>query len=179
MRWKSNERPRIGREASYLASLAQLMAHCDGMVNEVVKLRGLRKSKHTLEMQALQDVLRNHSDEVMGYGRRHGTQRCNELASAAAEMRQAAQHLRTQITQARGVIQVAAEVRALGNIDPASTIVMGWADSSGEAKELRPVSKILEQVYQRGQLNEDNLRAAIYEGDLHTTGGSSSKNLLS
>jgi len=154
------------REASYLASLAQLMAHCDGMVNEVVKLRGLRKSKHTLEVQALRDVLRNHSDEIMAMGDGIARNAAMNMASAASEMRQAAQALRTQIAQARGVIQVAAEMRALGNVDPASTIVMGWADSNGEARDLRPVSKILEQVYQRGTLTEDNLSAAIYEGDL-------------
>ena len=154
------------REASYLASLAQLMAHCDGMVNEVVKLRGLRKSKHQLEIQALREVLRNHSDEIMAMGDGMARNAAMNMASAASEMRQAAQSLRTQITQARGVIQVAAEVRALGKVDLSSTIVMGWADCNGETKELRPVSKILEQVYQRGQLNEDNLRAAIYEGDL-------------
>lgn len=154
------------REASYLASLSQLMSHCDGMVNEIVKLRGLRKSKHALEVQALREVLRNHSDEIMAMGDGIARNAALNMASAASEMRQAAQALRTQIAQARGVIQVAAEVRALGNADPASSIVVGWANSSGEARDLRPVSKILEQVYQRGPLTEDNLRAAIYEGDL-------------
>ena len=156
------------REASYLASLAQLMANCDGMVNEVVKLRGLRKSKHTLEAHALKEILRSHSDEVMAMGDGIARNAAMNLASAASELRQAAQNLRTQITQARGVIQVASEVTALGNVDLASTVVIGWKNGEGETKDLRPVSKILEQVYQRGQLNEDNLRAAIYEGDLPT-----------
>ena len=153
------------REAAYLASLSQLCAACDGLVAEAVKVRGLRKAKHQIEQKSLREVMRAHSDETLATGDAIARSSSLGIVAVTAELRAIAQSVRTQIQQARALIAVSAEARAFGNVDPACTIVMGWTDATGEPHALRPVSRVLEQVYQRGQLTDENLAAAIWEGD--------------
>lgn len=153
------------REAAYIASLSQLCAACDGLVAEAVKIRGLRKAKYQIEQKSLREVLRAHSDETLATG--DGIARTSSLGIVAvtAELRLVAQSVRTQIQQARALIAASSEASAFGNVEPESTIVMGWVDSAGIPHELRPVSKVLEQVYQRGPLTDENIAAAIWQGE--------------
>ena len=153
------------REATYLASLSQLCAACDGLVAEAVKVRGLRKAKHQIEQESLREVLRPHSDETLATGDAIARSSSLGITAVTAELRAVAQSVRTQIQQARALIAASSEVCAFGNAHTSSTIVMGWLDQSGEPRQLRPVAKVLEQVYQRGPLTDENLSAAIWQGD--------------
>ena len=153
------------REAAYLASLSQLCAACDGLVAEAVKVRGLRKAKHQIEQQSLREVMRAHSDETLATGDAIARSSSLGIVAVTAELRATAQTVRTQIQQARALVSASAEARAFGNVDSTCTVVMGLLDGTGEPRALRPVATVLEQVYQRGQLTDENLAAAIWQGD--------------
>ncbi|MGY9050535.1 MAG: hypothetical protein ACKVKF_26820, partial [Rhodobacterales bacterium] len=90
------------------------MSQCDLLVVEAIKIRGLRKAKHQVETQALKEVLRTHANEVLATGEALGRNSALTLASVTSEMRQAAQAVRTQIQQARGLLQASAELRSTG-----------------------------------------------------------------
>ena len=154
------------REATYIASLSQLMAQCDALNTEVLKIRGLRKAKYQVEQQSLKEILRTHSDEALAIGDALGRNSALQIASVASELRQAAQSMRTQIQQSRGLLQAASELRSLGPMPSDATIVMGWQTPDGTHGDVRPVAMVLEHVYQRGQLTDENLSAALWEGPL-------------
>lgn len=152
------------REASYIASITQLCAQCDQLVSEAVKIRGLRKAKHQAETQALKEILRTHADEALGMGDVLARNSAMQIASVTSELRQAAQAMRAQVQQARALLAAAAEWRTVvpKGAPAECEFVMGWR--SGESLEVRPVAQVLEHVYQRGQLTDDTLVAALLEG---------------
>lgn len=152
------------REASYVASITQLCAQCDQLVSEAVKIRGLRKAKHQTETQALKEILRTHADEALGMGDVLARNSAMQIASVTSELRQAAQAMRAQVQQARALLAAAAEWRAVvpKGAPAECEFVMGWR--SGETLEVRPVAQVLQHVYQRGQLTDDTLVAALLEG---------------
>lgn len=153
------------REAAYLAAVSQLIAQSDLLVSEAVKIRGLRKAKAQAEAAALRDIVRKHDDEAMAIGEALGRNSGITIASAASELRQAAQAMRTQAQQARALLSVAAEMRTLGPIPVGTKVVMGVEQSDGQLR-LHEVSTVLEHVLQRGSLSEETLCAALWEGAL-------------
>lgn len=157
------------REASYLASLSQLTAQCDSLVNEAIKVRGLRRAQYELEIKALKEVLRAHSDEGLALGDSIARSSGLAIASAAAEMRQAAQILRTRIQQARALLTAANELRGAGPLPADAEITMGWRRPSqnGQSEGATwSVEQVLKFTYQRGPLNDVNLSSALFEGEL-------------
>jgi hypothetical protein len=154
------------REASYIAGLSQLCSHCDLLVAEATKIRGLRKAKSQAETQALKEILRTHADEALGMGDVLARNGAMQIASVTSELRQSAQVMRTQVQQARALMAAATEwhmtMASAANAPPGLELVMGFR--TGERVEIRPVAQVLEHVYQRGQLNDDNLLAALVDG---------------
>ena len=114
------------REVAYVASITQLVSQCDLLVSEAVKIRGLRKAKFQAEGQALKEVLRNHSNEVLAMGEGLARNSALGMSAVTSELRQAAQGMRAQIQQARALVGAAAELRSLGPMPPNAVIVMGW-----------------------------------------------------
>ena len=161
------------RETSYIASISQLCSQCELLASEAIKIRGLRKSKHQAETQTLKEVLRTHADEALGMGDILARNSAMQMASATSELRQAAQAMRTQVQQARALLSAASEWRtALPETAPAGLeFVMGYRSNEDgkEHLEIRPVSQVLEHVYQRGNLTDDNLMTALLEGPLRET----------
>lgn len=154
------------REATYIAGLSQLMAQCDALNAEVLKIRGLRKAKYQVEQEALKDILRTHADECLAMGDALSRNSALQISSVGSELRQAAQSMRAQIQQARGLLQAAAELRSLGPMPADAVLFMGWQTPDGEPQRVVPVATLLEHVYQRGQLTDENLSAALWEGPL-------------
>ena len=171
------------RETAYIAAISQVCAQCDLLVAEAIKIRGLRKAKHQAETQALKEIIRTHADETLGMGEIIARNGAIQVASVTSELRQAAQAMRTQVQQARALLAATAEWRGAvpANAPTGLELVMGYrrtgaAEGSVEdepgtgclAKEVqvRPVAQVLEHVYQRGQLTDEHLVAAIVDGPL-------------
>ena len=152
------------RESAYIAGISQLCAQCDLLVSEAVKIRGLRKAKHQAETLALKEILRTHADEALGMGEILARNSAMQTASVTSELRQAAQAMRAQVQQARALLAATTEWRGVvpEGAPPDLEFVMGWR--AGESLEVRPVAQVLEHVYQRGQLSDENLVAALMEG---------------
>lgn len=158
------------REASYVASVSQLLMTCDQIAAEIIKIRGLRKAKHHLEQQCLRDVIRAHADETLATGEAVARNCAFALTAAAAEMRTAAQQIRTQIQQSRALLQASTELREAG-APVGYEFVMGYRllEDGVETLDVKPVSQVLENVYQRGTLNNQNLSDAIVHGSVTRT----------
>jgi NAD(P)H-dependent FMN reductase len=173
------------RETAYIAAISQVCAQCDLLVAEAIKIRGLRKAKHQAETQALKEILRTHADETLGMGEIIARNSAIQVASVTSELRQAAQAMRTQVQQARALLAATSEWRAAvpANAPPGLELVMGYrrTGTAGEGTagegtagegtaeavvQVRPVAQVLEHVYQRGQLTDENLVTALVEGPL-------------
>lgn len=156
------------REAAYLASVAQLIAQCDQLVAEAVKIRGLRKTKVRVDAQAIEDVLRPHSDEALAVGEAAARNGALSIASATSELRQGSQAVRVQIQQARALLTAATESAESARLPREGTVVMGVVRPDAQGGEsgatLLPVATVLELVYQRGALNDENLGEALLHG---------------
>ena len=150
------------REGAYIASLSQLLATCDTLVYEAVKLRGLRKAKHQSEVAALREVIRKHSDEVLATGEALARNSALQIASLAADIRNTSQRTKSQIQQARGLLSALTEAKTYEPIPADATIVMGV--KNGDETVLKSVNEVLAHVYQRGDLTDRTLCAALWEG---------------
>lgn len=155
------------REAAYVASVTHLISQCDQLVAEAVKIRGLRKTKCRVDVHALEDVLRPHSDEALAVGEAAARNGALSIASATSELRQGAQAMRVQIQQARALLTAATERAECARLPAAGTIVMGIRGvDEGSAPPLLPVATVLEHVYQRGALTDEHLSEALLHGAL-------------
>lgn len=154
------------REAAYIASVTQLISQCDQLVSEAVKIRSLRKTKCRVEAHALEDVLRPHSDEALAVGEAAARNGAMSIASATSELRQGSQAIRAQIQQARALVAAATERAESERLPAAGTIVMGIQCGEASPPVLFPVATVLEHVYQRGALNDENLGEALLHGPL-------------
>lgn len=94
------------REAGYYASLTQLAAQCDAMATEALRLRSLRKSRSSADVQALQVLMQAHSAETMATGTTLASNSAMEVGGVATELRRAQQAARQQIAQVRALMQL-------------------------------------------------------------------------
>lgn len=94
------------REAGYYAGLTQLASQCDAMATEALRLRSLRKSRASADVQALQVLMRAHSAETMATGTALSSNSAMEVSAVATELRQAQQATRQQIAQVRTLMQL-------------------------------------------------------------------------
>lgn len=155
------------REAAYVASVTHLISQCDQLVAEAVKIRGLRKTKCRVDAHALEEVLRPHSDEALAVGEAAARNGAMSIASATSELRQGAQAMRVQIQQARALLAAAVERAECARLPEAGTIVMGLRGADDDpSTHLLPVATVLEHVYQRGALTDENLSEALLRGPL-------------
>ena len=74
------------REATYMAGISQLCSQSDLLVAEAIKIRGLRKAKYQVDQQALKEIMRTHSDEVLAMGDTLARNR-PRVASVTSELR--------------------------------------------------------------------------------------------
>ena len=148
------------REAAYAASLSNLIHQCDALVNEIVKLRGLRKVKHKVEQAAVAEVLRQHSDEVLALGETLARNSALSIASATAELRSASTALRSQVTQARALLEAVRESATL-RLPRGCSVVMGIRDGGGRETCMSAEALLAACYAHAGQLNEESLAAAL------------------
>lgn len=94
------------REAGYYAGLTHLASQCDALATEALRLRSLRKSRSSADVQALQVLMQSHSAETMATGTALSSNSAVEVGSVASELRQAQQATRQQIAQVRAVMQL-------------------------------------------------------------------------
>ena len=89
------------REAQYVAQLTSLMAQCDAMSHEIIKIRTLRRSRRRLQEQARREVVRAHSDETLALGSTLAGQLQQQVTALTTDIRLKCQTIRNELTQAR------------------------------------------------------------------------------
>ena len=94
------------RESNYYAGLTQLVAQCDQLSTEALRLRALRKSRASADVQALEMLMQAHSIETLAIGGALACSSAVAVQAVTAELRQAEQSTRQQLAQVRAVMQL-------------------------------------------------------------------------
>ena len=77
----------------YHQAITHLLAQYDAVTSELVKIRGLRKAKRSVQVAAQREVLRAHTDETLALGSMIATQTAQSVTALTAELRLANQQL--------------------------------------------------------------------------------------
>lgn len=155
------------REAAYCAALTGLASQCDGLVNEVLKLRTFRKARRTVEVQCVGEILRPHADEVLAIGQTLASNGALNVASVTTELRVAIQSQRNQISQLRVLLEAIKSARSLP-LPKGGKLVLGMCSDTGETPELKDIDQVLKSVYSTSrELNETSLSDAITKLFVH------------
>ena len=117
------------REASYVGALSNLAALSDSLTNETLKLRSLRKARHQVASLALQEVMRQHSNGALALGEGLARRGALDLSNATALVRARQQDARSQLAQARTLLQAVSQGGA--SLPPGARIVIGVREAAG------------------------------------------------
>lgn len=101
------------REAQYYSGLTNLVAQCDALSAEALRLRTLRKTRQGADVHALEALMHAHAAETLAIGGTHAANAAVAVASVTSELRQASQATRQQIAQVRAVLQLVQDRPAL------------------------------------------------------------------
>ena len=112
------------REAQYVAQLTSLMAQCDAMSHEIIKIRTLRRSRRRLQEQARREVVRAHSDETLALGSTLAGQLQQQVTALTTDIRLKCQTIRNELTQARALLQAIADAES-STLPVGATVVLG------------------------------------------------------
>lgn len=82
------------RELQYCAALSHAAAQCDVLHSEILKLRNLRKSRQSFDVEVLQPLLRSHTSETLATGVSLASQASMSLQTISAEVRNVIQDTR-------------------------------------------------------------------------------------
>ena len=149
------------REAAYCAALSSLASQCDALFNEVLKLRTLRKARHKVEVEAITDVVRAHSDEVLAIGQTLASNGSLNVSSATADLRIAIQNQRNQISQLRVFLDC---VKMASNLPlpQGSKLVVGVKREGSEHDDVRELDELFAHIYETSRdVNEMSLVDAL------------------
>ncbi len=163
------------REASYVGALSNLAALSDSLTSETLKLRSLRKARHQVTTLALQEVMREHSNGALALGEGLARRGALDLSNAIALVRARQQDARSQLAQARTLLQAVTQGGA--SLPPGARIVIGVRGARGaEAGDgggggggdgddhCRPVEDVLAAAYAHGgQMSDASLAAALFD----------------
>ena len=101
------------REAQYYSGLTNLVAQCDQLSAEALRLRTLRKTRQGADVHALEALMHAHAAETLAIGGTLAANAAVAVSSVTAELRQASQATRTQLAQVRAVLQLVQDRPAL------------------------------------------------------------------
>ena len=133
------------REALYYQSISHLLAQYDTLTTELIKIRGLRKAKRSVDVVAQREVLRAHSDETLALGSMIATHTSQSVTGLTSDLRKASQQLRAQLEQTRALLQALHDVRET-SVPPNATIVIGLREDANTTRVF-PVSEVLQQLH--------------------------------
>ena len=148
------------REAAYYAGLTQLVAACDQLSTEALRLRALRKARGNADAQALQALMQAHSIETLAVGSTLAGNSAVQVQAATAELRQATQATRQQLAQVRAVLQLVQDHPPLRGALRIGHVPSG----TGAAERSFEPGAVIEAAYRHGDaLSETTLVQAMAE----------------
>lgn len=146
------------REAQYYASLTTLVAQCDQLSAEALRLRSLRKARSSTDTHALQVLLQSHSTETLAIGSTLASNSTMNVQAVTVEMRQAAQATRQQIAQVRALMQLVQDTPRLRG-----KLKVAFVPDDGDEQSFTP-EEVFASVYrQAAELTDESLVAAMSE----------------
>lgn len=145
------------RELGYYAALSQVAAQCDALHCEIIKLRGLRKARSTIDVHAIHALLDAHANETLAIGTSLASNVSLSIQSATSDVRMANQETRAQLSQVRALLQLVQEAPALSG-----RLKICISPSDGGASTEWSPGEVFEAIYKNSsELNEDALAFAM------------------
>lgn len=151
---------RDARESSYCTALTSLASQCDNLHTECIKLRAMRKTKRSVEVTCLAEIVRSSSDEIMAIGQSLATNAALEVSTVTSEVRMAIQQQRNQVSQLRVLLDA---VRTAGTLPlpRESKLVIGVA-RDGHETQFYGLDELLQDTYSKARdINESSLSDAL------------------
>lgn len=147
------------REMQYCAALTQLAAQCDAMHAEAIKLRSLRKARVSVDGHAIQTLLDSHANETLAVGTSLAGSASMSIQSATAEVRTAIQTTRSQLAQARALLQLVQDAPTLRG-----RLRIGITSADGERSSDHSTDAVFAAVYRvNAELTEEALTQAMHD----------------
>jgi hypothetical protein len=157
------------REQAYCAALTTLVAQCDALATEALRLRGLRRARCTSELEAVAAIVQPHVHEALAVGGTLASNSALSVQTATSELRQAIQATKTQVSQLRALVAVVEEAGSSLRGD----LRIGVQPASPAQGELRvfAVDAVLAAVYRHSpDLTEAALARALAELSTESAG---------
>lgn len=155
-----NNNNSTAREAAYCSALSSLANQCDNLFNEVVRLRALRKTRRTVEVECASDIMRAHSDEVLAIGQALSCSGALSVSSVTAELRVAIQAQRTQLSQLRIFLETIRSASGL-SLPSGCNLVVGIKKADG-GTDVRDLDDVVKEVYcSSRELSDSTLSDAL------------------
>lgn len=146
-------------ETAYVASLSTLAAIADSVQAEAVKLRSLRKARHHVESAGLCELMREHTHSALALGEGMARQSAHDLTAVTTHLRTEQQTARTQVAQARALLQAVQDM-STWRLPTGAQVVMGLRHADGRV-ETRPVETILAAAAAPHGLSDASIAAAL------------------
>lgn len=148
------------RETTYCSALTNLASQCDSLVSEVMRLRTLRKTRRSLEVQCVKEIVRSHSDEILAIGQTLASNSALNVASSATELRIAIQKQRNQVSQLRMLLEAVRNASTLPL--PKNGKLMVSVAVDGSVCATYDIESVMSCVYKESrELNETSLTMAL------------------
>lgn len=147
------------RELQYCAALTQLAAQCDALHVEAVKLRGLRKARASADLLAIQALLDAHANETLAVGSSLASNASMAITTVTADVRNAIQSTRSQLAQARALLQIVKDAPVLSG-----RLSIGISTPDGSRTVEHSTETVFAAVYKcHAELTEDSLAQALQD----------------
>ena len=159
------------REQHYCASLSTLASHADTLHSESIRLRTLRKTRRSVDVEAIERLMQSHAHEMLALGSSLAQSGSLSLQSVTAELRTAIQASRSQIAQTRALLEILQKSPSLATRVQIGIVLSGDGDEGANSTADGAVSngtmlvapeRVLEAVFAVStELTEDALAAAL------------------
>ena len=146
------------REANYCAALTQLASQCDHLAAEALRLRALRKTRATTDLQAIEMLIQAHTSETLAVGTALSSNCSVNVQAVTVDMRRSAQATKQQIQQVRALMQLLQDDSSMKG-----SIQIAYTPAGGET-QMFSTEAVFQIIYKHSEsLSEDALASALKE----------------
>ena len=148
------------REAAYCCALSSLASQCDALFSEIMKIRALRKTRRSVEVDCVNELMRSHCNEVLAIGQTLASNGALSVSSATAELRVAIQAQRNQVSQLKVFLETLHTASTLA-LPSTSKLVVGLRVGT-QVRNTVDLDDVLKEIYSTSrELTDTSLAEAL------------------
>lgn len=151
------------REANYIANLSALVAQCDSLSNEILRLRGLRRARRGVETSVISEITRGHSHEILALGANLASNGSLQLTDVITRLRTSIQSNRNAVSQLKQILDSINLVEHLPEVPSDCEFVVGIRNGEG-VKASVSLDNFVTTIYNTGrEINYETINSAVSE----------------